>query len=115
MRRRDFLKTSAAAGGAAALPCKLAVRSGTEGSAQPLKAPASGSIPIAFVITEGAVLIDFAGPWEVFQDVYVPSRGKGMDDQMPFQLYTVSEKTEPVKISGGLKIVPDYTFASAPA
>jgi transcriptional regulator GlxA family with amidase domain/YHS domain-containing protein len=115
MRRRDFLKTSAAAGVAAALPGSLFARSGPEVPVKPLKAPASGPIPVAFVITEGSVLIDFAGPWEVFQDVYVPSRGKGMDDQMPFQLYTVSEKTEPVKISGGLKIVPDYAFASAPA
>ncbi|HKD16359.1 MAG TPA: DJ-1/PfpI family protein [Thermoanaerobaculia bacterium] len=115
MRRRDFLKTSAAAGVAAALPGRLFARPGTEAPVKPLKAPATGPIPVAFVITEGAVLIDFAGPWEVFQDVYVPSRGASMDDQMPFQLYTVSEKTEPVKISGGLKIVPDYAFATAPA
>jgi transcriptional regulator GlxA family with amidase domain/YHS domain-containing protein len=114
MRRRDFLKTSAAAGVAAALPKSLFVRSGPEVPVQPLKAPASGPIPVAFVITEGAVLIDFAGPWEVFQDVVVPTRGAGMDDQMPFQLYTVSEKTLPVRISGGLKIAPDYAFASAP-
>ena len=114
MRRRDFLMTSAAAGVAAALPARLFARSGPEAPVQPLKAPATGPIPVAFVITEGAVLIDFAGPWEVFQDVYVPSRGKGMDDQMPFQLYTVSETTHPVKISGGLQIVPDFSFASAP-
>jgi len=114
MRRRDFLMTSAAAGVAAALPGRLFARSGTEAPVKPLKAPATGPIPVAFVITEGSVLIDFAGPWEVFQDVYVPNRGSGMDDQMPFQLYTVSEKTDPVKISGGLRIVPDYAFASAP-
>jgi len=114
MRRRDFLKTSAAAGVAAALPARLLAGPGTEAPVRPLPAPASGPIPVAFLITEGAVLIDFAGPWEVFQDVYVPSRGKGMDDQMPFRLYTVSEKTEPVRISGGLQIVPDYAFASAP-
>ncbi len=114
MRRRDFLKTSAAAGVAAALPGSLLVRAGPQVPGQPLKPPASGPIPVAFVITEGAVLIDFAGPWEVFQDVVVPTRGTGMDDQMPFRLYTVSERTEPVRISGGLKIAPDYAFASAP-
>jgi transcriptional regulator GlxA family with amidase domain len=79
-----------------------------------LTPPAKGKIPVAFAISEGATVIDFAGPWEVFQDVMIPQRGSNMDEQMPFQLYTVSEKTEPITGSGGLKLVPDYTFDSAP-
>src|SRR5882762_10092405 len=75
-----------------------------------LKPPAQGSIPVAFLISEGAQMIDFAGPWEVFQDVMVPGR---MDH--PFRLYTVSESTSPIRTSGGMKIVPDYTFENAPA
>src|SRR5262249_7323606 len=39
-------------------------------------------IRVAFIITEGAVVIDFAGPWEVFQDVHIPSRGPNMMDEM---------------------------------
>jgi transcriptional regulator GlxA family with amidase domain len=77
-----------------------------------LTPPAKGKIPVAVAISEGVTVIDFAGPWEVFQDVSVPSRG---DDQEVFQLFTVSEKTDPVTGSGGLKLVPDYTFESAPA
>ena len=76
----------------------------------PLKPPAHGSIPVAFLISEGAQMIDFAGPWEVFQEVMVPGR---MDH--PFRLYTVSESTSPIRTSGGMKIVPDYTFENAPA
>jgi putative intracellular protease/amidase/YHS domain-containing protein len=76
----------------------------------PLKPPAEGSIPVAFLISEGAVMIDFSGPWEVFQDVMVP----GKTDH-PFHLYTVSESTSPLHASGGMKIVPDYTFENAPA
>jgi transcriptional regulator GlxA family with amidase domain len=76
--------------------------------------PAKGKIPVAFAISEGVTVIDFAGPWEVFQDVMVRERGSSHDDQMPFELYTVSEKTEPLTGSGGLKLVPDYTFATAP-
>src|ERR1700746_1080477 len=68
----------------------------------------SPSIPVAFVISEGAVVIDFCGPWEVFRDVTA-----GNDH--PFRLYTVSEKTAPIRAGGGMKIVPDYTFANAPA
>ena len=76
----------------------------------PLKPPAQGSIPVAFLISEGAQVIDFAGPWEVFQDVMVPGR-----TDHPFRLYTVSESTSPIHTSGGMKIVPDYTFENAPA
>ena len=75
-----------------------------------LKPPAQGSIPVAFLISEGAVMIDFTGPWEVFQDVVVPGR-----TDHPFRLYTVSESTSPIRASGGMKIVPDYTFGNAPA
>ena len=76
----------------------------------PLKPPAQGSIPVAFLISEGAQVIDFTGPWEVFQDVMVPGR-----TNRPFRLYTVSESTSPIHTSGGMKIVPDYTFENAPA
>jgi len=76
----------------------------------PLKPPTQGSIPVAFLISEGAQIIDFTGPWEVFQDVMVPGR-----TDHPFHLYTVSESTSPIHASGGMKIVPDYTFGNAPA
>jgi transcriptional regulator GlxA family with amidase domain len=33
---------------------------------------------------------------------------------MPFHLFTIAESTKPIRASGGLKIVPDYDFASAP-
>jgi transcriptional regulator GlxA family with amidase domain/YHS domain-containing protein len=85
-----------------------AVADPTEGN--PLKPPAQGSIPVAFLISEGAVIIDFCGPWEVFRDVMVPGR-----QDHPFRLYTVSESTSPIRGGGGLKIVPDYTLKNAPA
>jgi putative intracellular protease/amidase/YHS domain-containing protein len=75
-----------------------------------LKPPAKEPIPVAFLISDGAVVIDFCGPWEVFQDVNVPSR-----TEMPFQLYTVAETRKPIRTSGGMQIVPDYTIADAPA
>jgi transcriptional regulator GlxA family with amidase domain len=76
----------------------------------PLKPPAEGSIPVAFVISEGAVIIDFTGPWEVFHDVMIPGRSGP-----PFRLYTVSDSTSPIRAGGGMKIVPDYNFENAPA
>jgi len=74
-----------------------------------LKPPDKGQIPIAFLISDGAVVIDFCGPWEVFQDVNIPSR-----KEMPFRLYTVAETTKPIRTSGGMQIIPDYTIANAP-
>src|SRR5262249_40364066 len=69
----------------------------------------SSPIPVAFVISQGAVVIDFCGPWEVFRDVMVA----GGDH--PFSLYTVSDNPAPITAGGGMKIIPDYTFANAPA
>lgn len=79
-----------------------------------LKAPKKGKIKVAFVMTDGATMIDFAGPWEVFQDVHVRDRGETMDEMMPFELYTVSQSRKAIRTSGGMKVVPDYTFADAP-
>jgi transcriptional regulator GlxA family with amidase domain len=79
------------------------------GKANSLKPPAQGQIPVAFVISDGAVIIDFCGPWEVFRDVNILGR-----QDAPFRLYTVSDSTSPIRAGGGMKIIPDYTFANAP-
>ena len=76
----------------------------------PLKPPAHGSIPVAFLVSEGAVIIDFCGPWAVLNNVSIPGRKDN-----PFRLYTVAETTNPIHASGGMKIVPDYTLETAPA
>src|SRR6184192_3749886 len=109
MNRRDVLRISAALGALAAVPFSaLRGRSGGHGPdgsarANPLRPPAEGGIPVAFLVSEGAVVIDFCGPWEVFQDA-VTSRHEDA-----FHLYTVAESREPIRGSGGLKIVPDHT------
>src|SRR5205809_5950521 len=74
-----------------------------------LRPPDKGQIPVAFLISDGAVVIDFCGPWEVFQDVMIPS-----SEEMPFRLYTVAETKKPIRTSGGMQIVPDYTIQNAP-
>lgn len=112
MKRREFINQTTGLGvvvAAGALPT-LPFFSNSK-----LRPPEKGKIPVAFAISEGATVIDFAGPWEVFQDVHVSSRGTSHDEQMPFQLFTVAEKIETITGSGGLKLVPDYTFETAPA
>ena len=78
--------------------------------ANAIKPPEKDPIPVAFLISDGAVVIDFCGPWEVFQDVMLPGR-----NEMPFRLYTVGETKKPIRTSGGMQIIPEYTIANAPA
>jgi transcriptional regulator GlxA family with amidase domain len=119
------LKESAAAGRAAlvgglgAFVHPAVSKAGdTSAAALPkLTPPTDGRIPVAFAISEGVQVIDFAGPWEVFQDVMLKGGhpDEGMDHRMPFELFTVSESMETVTATGGLKVVPDYMFANVPA
>jgi len=69
-------------------------------------------VRVAFVLTEGATMIDFAGPWEVFQDTMSVRTADRMT--MPFEMFTVSGSKDPIHISGGMTVVPDYTFEDAP-
>jgi len=87
----------------------LAGQAAAEGKKLP--APANGRIPVAFLISQGAVVIDYSGPWEVFQDTVVP---KDKDNVAGFELYTVSENTQPVTVSGGMQVIPNYSFQNAP-
>jgi transcriptional regulator GlxA family with amidase domain len=75
-----------------------------------LTAPERGSISVAFPIAQGAVIIDFCGPWEVFHSADIPGRQGDV-----FQTYTVAENLDPITASGGMKIIPNYTFQTAPA
>src|SRR5260221_13312421 len=84
------------------------------GSALALTPPAKGRITVAVAITEHANVIDFAGPMSVFQSVMVGSRGATEEEQIAFDVYTVSETRSPVVIAGGeFQLVPPYTFADA--
>src|ERR1700682_2628270 len=90
MTGRELLKTAAKFGLMAAMALsaigELSASSGpSEAPSSPdtnkpavkpnsLKPPVQGSIPVAFLVSEGAVMIDFSGPWEVFQDVMIPGR-----------------------------------------
>jgi hypothetical protein len=88
MNRRELLKRSAALGLAAGIPSLAAAKlfagtgaiqakSATDKAkpvSNPLTPPAQGSIPVAFPISKGAVIIDFCGPWEVFSAVEIHGR-----------------------------------------
>jgi len=119
MKRRDLLQLSAGLGIAASFAKSSLGASSMDASETPMSAvaasnplhpPAQGRIPVAFLLSEGAVVIDFTGPWEVFEQVGVPG------SSVPaFELYTVAETTKPIHTSGGMVVIPNHSFATAPA
>ena len=66
-------------------------------------------LDVAFVVAPGAELVDIAGPWGVFEYTTSPTTG-----QSPFALSVVAETTDPIVLSGGMRVVPEHTFTSCP-
>lgn len=118
MQRRDLLKYTALAA-VSGLPSlgRAAAEASDAGAiavpdarlTAPLTVPASGEINVAFVLSEGAEVVDFTGPWGVFERVAL-----GDDYRQPFRLYTVAATKAPVKVSGGMTVLPNYRFKDAP-
>ncbi len=113
MNRRQFTVTALGAG--IGLPLATVELTGARGSDSPsplperrLPVPADGVIRAAIAIGPGVNVIDLAGPWEVFQDAAVSGGAAG------FELFTVADDTSPVDATGGLRIVPTYSFDTAP-
>lgn len=105
MNRRDLFRLTSAVAVTATLPAASLAAPIT-----PLQPPAAGPLRVAFLLSKGAVVIDFAGPWEVFDNVAIPGSAR----ENAFQLYTVAATTDPIEVSGGMTVVPAYTFATAP-
>ena len=115
MNRRKFLTHSITLGSAAALLPTARVNAAEESvkglvvEKSRLAPPANGSIPVAILISAGLNVIDFSGPWGVFESVQIPDA-----NEPPFRLFTVAETAEVVTSGSGLKLAPHYTFANAP-
>ena len=99
MNRREML--AATIGGAT---LAIFASTGALGVAQ------RSNIKVAFMLGEGANVIDTMGPWEVFQDAMIP----GPAHSHPFELMTVARTKDPVTMTGGLRVEPHYSIADAP-
>jgi transcriptional regulator GlxA family with amidase domain len=99
MTRQELLLSGGAGLVAGALVTPVAAT-----AANPIVAPKSGPINIAFVAGENANVMDIAGAWEVFQDV----------DQMPFRSALVSDTKNPFHATNGLMMTPLFSFDDAP-
>src|SRR4051794_39428608 len=66
--------------------------------------PGSDPISVAFLMDDRSTMIDFAGPWEVFQDA-------GIADVPGFSLFTVSPTRDQLHTSGGFNFTGQHTYA----
>jgi len=62
---------------------------------------------VGILIFDDAEVLDFAGPYEVFSVTK-------LNDDKPFNVFTVGKTTDLVSAVNGLKIVPDYSFKDHP-
>ncbi|MEM7249423.1 MAG: DJ-1/PfpI family protein [Acidobacteriota bacterium] len=65
---------------------------------------------VAIVVWDGAELLDWAGPGEVFA---AGSSFGGLGDGA-FEVYTVSKTTDGIQSQGFVKVVPEYSIHDAP-
>jgi transcriptional regulator GlxA family with amidase domain len=57
--------------------------------------------------------LDVFGPVEAFVVARFP--GQAEEPPFPFRVLTVAERAEPVAMTGGLRVVPDYALADCPS
>ena len=68
---------------------------------------------VGILIYPGAEVLDFCGSFEVFATTRLDEDTR-RETESPIHQLLVSESTEVVRASGGMKILPDVDFASCP-
>ncbi len=73
-------------------------------------------LKVGILVFDGVEVLDFAGPFEVFsRSRLTPGiASRRSEDSAPFRVFTVAENAQPIVATGGLRVLPDYTFATAP-
>ncbi len=107
MHRREFIGTTLAA----SVALFRTARSEVAQPAPLAPLPKRDKTRVAFMLGEGANVIDTAGPWEVFQDTVTLVDGQHRD---AFELYTVAPTEDLLRMTGGLTVKPAYSIRNAP-
>ena len=71
---------------------------------------------VGIFIFDGVEVLDFAGPFEVFSRVrLVPGvESRRTEDSAPFRVTTISRHADPVTAIGGLRVIAEYAWSTAP-
>lgn len=108
MQRRHFIGSTIAATIALFGATTRETAAAAQSTFKPL--PRRDRVRVAFMLGDGANVIDTAGPWEVFQDTMLTEGGH----RHPFELYTVAPTEDLLKMTGGLTVKPHYSVTNAP-
>jgi len=71
---------------------------------------------VGILIFDEVEVLDFAGPFEVFSRTRLEPgvESRRSDASAPFKVFTVAAASAPVSATGGLVVMPHYSFANAP-
>jgi len=68
---------------------------------------------VGIVLFEDVEVLDFCGPFEVFSATRM-NEEKRREEPSPFEVLLIAEKQSPITTTGGMKVLPHYTFDSCP-
>lgn len=68
---------------------------------------------VGIVIFDEVEVLDFCGPYEVFSVTRINSE-KRREEPSPFEVILVAEHDKPVVTTGGMRVLPDTTYATCP-
>lgn len=68
---------------------------------------------IGIIIFDEVEVLDFCGPFEVFSVTRL-DEARRRDEPSPFDVLLVAEFNRTVTATGGMKVVPDFTFENCP-
>jgi transcriptional regulator GlxA family with amidase domain len=68
---------------------------------------------VGIVIFDNIEVLDFCGPFEVFS-VTRANEDKRREEPSPFEVLLVAEKGDTVTTTGGMRVIPDHSFATCP-
>jgi transcriptional regulator GlxA family with amidase domain len=71
---------------------------------------------VGILVFDGVAVLDLAGPFEVLSRTRLEpgTESRRTEDSAPFDVFTVAKTKEPVTATGGLVVVPRYSFADTP-
>ena len=71
---------------------------------------------VGILIFDGVEVLDFAGPFEVFSRTRLEpgAESRRSNASAPFDVFTIAKTTQPVMATGGLYVIPKYSFETSP-